>query len=73
VWVPRPDFKRSAQGWIEAGGGHHSAFCQAVTAEEWEGVGETFGLEVIRLGADLDLQRLRKELRWNDAAFKIGR
>jgi L-arabinose isomerase len=73
VWIPRPDFKRGAQGWIEAGGGHHSAFCQGVTAEEWEDVGEMFGLEVIRLGAELDLQRLRKELRWSEVAFKLGR
>jgi L-arabinose isomerase len=73
VWIPRPDFKRGAQGWIEAGGGHHSAFCQAVTAEEWESFGSMAGLEVIRLGAELDLRQLRNELRWNDAAFQIGR
>jgi L-arabinose isomerase len=73
VWIPRPDFKRGAQAWIEAGGGHHSAFCQAVTSEEWEDFGRMAGLEVIRLGADLDLRRLRDELRWNDIAFAIGR
>ncbi len=72
VWIPRPDFKRGAQGWIEAGGGHHSAFCQAVTASEWEDFGDMAGLEVVRLGADLDLRTLRKELRWNDLAFKLG-
>jgi L-arabinose isomerase len=71
-WLPRPDFKRGAQGWIEAGGGHHAAFCQAVTAGEWEDFARMGGLEVIRLGADLDLQALRNELRWNDVAFKLG-
>jgi L-arabinose isomerase len=73
VWIPRPDFKRGAQGWIEAGGGHHSAFCQAVTTAEWENFGNLAGLEVVRLGADLDLRRLRDELRWNDVAFATGR
>ncbi len=73
VWVPRPDFKRSARGWIEAGGAHHAAFCQAVCAEEWEDFAAMAGLEVIRLGADLDLHALRNELRWNDLAFKLGR
>jgi L-arabinose isomerase len=72
VWVPRPDFKRGCQGWIEAGGGHHSAFCQAVTAGEWEDFAGMAGLEVIRLGADLDLHALRNELRWNDLAYKLG-
>jgi L-arabinose isomerase len=72
VWIPRPNFKRGAQGWIEAGGGHHSAFCQAVTSEEWEDFGQMAGLEVIRLDADLDMRTLRNELRWNDVAYKIG-
>ena len=72
VWVPRPDFKRGAQGWIEAGGGHHSAFCQAVSTEEWEDFGHIAGLEVIRLDSHLDLRALRNELRWNDVAFKMG-
>ncbi len=72
VWIPRPDFKRGAQGWIEAGGAHHAAFCQAVSAEEWEDFAGMAGLEVIRLGEDLDLRTLRNELRWNDVAFKLG-
>jgi L-arabinose isomerase len=72
VWIPRPDLKRGAQGWIEAGGAHHAAHCQAVTAAEWEEFAGMAGLEVIRLGADLDLHALRNELRWNDLAFKLG-
>jgi L-arabinose isomerase len=70
VWIPRPDFKRGCQAWIEAGGAHHTAFCQAVTAGEWEDFAGMAGLEVIRLGADLDLRALRNELRWNDVAFR---
>jgi len=73
VWVPRPDFKRGAQAWIEAGGGHHSAFCQAVTSSEWEDFAAMAGLELVRFGADLNLRALRNELRWNDAAFRLGR
>ncbi len=73
VWVPRPDLKRGAEAWIQAGGAHHAAFCQAVTAEEWESFARMAGLEVIRFGADLDLRALRNELRWNDAAFKLAR
>ena len=72
VWIPRPDFKRGAQAWIEAGGGHHSAFCQAVTSAEWEDFAGMAGVEVVRFGADLDLRALRNELRWNELAFKLG-
>ena len=72
VWIPRPNLKLGCQGWIEAGGAHHAAFCQAVTAGEWEDFAGIAGLEVVRLGADLNLHALRNELRWNDAAFKLG-
>ncbi len=72
VWIPRPDFKRGCQGWIEAGGAHHAAFCQAVTPSEWEDFAGMSGIEVIRLGADLDLRALRNEIRWNEVAFKLG-
>ena len=60
-------------GWIVGGGPNHAAFCQAVTAEEWMDFAAIAGLEVIRLGADLNLHALRNELRWNDAAFQLGR
>jgi len=73
VWIPRPSLKLGCQGWIEAGGAHHAAFCQAVTAGEWEDFAGMAGLEMIRLGADLNLHALRNELRWNDAAYKLGR
>lgn len=71
VWIPRPDFKRSTQAWIEAGGAHHAAFCQAVTADEWQDFAAMTGLEAIHLGPNLDLHALRNELRWNDVAYKL--
>jgi L-arabinose isomerase len=73
VWIPRPDLKRGAQAWIEAGGAHHAAHCQAVTAGEWEDFAGMAGLEVIRIGTDLDLRALRNELRWNDLSYKLAR
>ena len=72
VWIPRPDFKRGCQAWIEAGGAHHAAFCQAVTSTEWEQFAHMAGVEVVRIDRELDLRTLRNELRWNDLAFKLG-
>jgi L-arabinose isomerase len=69
VWIPRPDFRRGCQAWIEAGGAHHAAFSHSVTAAELIDFAGMAGLEVIRIGADLDLHALRNELRWNDLAF----
>jgi L-arabinose isomerase len=73
VWVPRPDFKRGCAGWILAGGAHHTAFSQAATAAQLEDLAGMLGVELIRIGQGTDLGALKNELRWNDAAYRIGR
>ena len=71
VWVPRPDFKRGCEAWILAGGAHHAAFSLAVTPEHLADFAAMVDLEIIRIDADTDLARLRNELRWNDAAYRL--
>jgi L-arabinose isomerase len=73
LWVPRPDLKRSSQAWLLAGGAHHTSFSQAVTGEQLEDFAGALGVECVRIGHDLNLSALKKELRWNDAAFRLGR
>src|SRR5438477_585263 len=73
VWVPRPDFKRGCAGWILAGGAHHTAFSQAATAAQLEDLAGILGVELVRIGEGTDLGALKNELRWNDAAYRIGR
>jgi L-arabinose isomerase len=73
LWVPRPDFKRGCQAWILAGGAHHTSFSRAVTAEQLADLAGMVGIECVRIGRDTDLAELKKELRWNDAAFRIAR
>jgi L-arabinose isomerase len=69
VWIPRPDFKRGCEAWILAGGGHHTSFSRAVTAEQMENLAGMMGVELVRIGHDTQIPMLKKELRWNDAAF----
>ena len=71
VWVPRPDFRRGCEGWILAGGAHHTAFSYGVTAGHLEDFAGMTGIEFIRLGADTHLAALRNELRWNDVAYRL--
>ncbi len=71
VWVPRPDFKRGCEGWILAGGAHHTAFSYDVTAAHLEDFAGMVGIEFIRIGTGTDLSGLRNELRWNDAAYRL--
>jgi L-arabinose isomerase len=73
VWAPRPDLKRACEGWILAGGAHHTAFCQALRFDHFETFAEMVGVEVVRLGKDTDLTEFKKELRWNAAAYRTLR
>jgi L-arabinose isomerase len=73
LWVPRPDFRRGCQAWILVGGAHHTSFSRAVTAAELADLASVLGVECVRIGHDTDLAALRKELLWNDAAFRIAR
>jgi L-arabinose isomerase len=73
VWVPRPDFRRGCQAWLLAGGAHHTSFSRAVTAEQMEDLAGMLGLEYVHIGRDTELSALKNELRWSDAAFRLGR
>jgi L-arabinose isomerase len=73
VWVPRPDFRRGCQAWLLAGGAHHTSFSQAVTAEQMEDLAGMLGVEHVRIGHGTELAALKKELRWNDVAFRMAR
>jgi len=73
VWIPRPDFKRACEGWILAGGAHHTAFAQAIGAAHFEAFAELVGVEAVRLGEGTDLAMFKKELRWNAAVYRPDR
>jgi L-arabinose isomerase len=73
VWVPRPDFQRGCQAWLLAGGAHHTSFSRAVTAEQMEAFAGILGVECVRIGHNTTIAGLKNELRWNDAAFRLGR
>jgi L-arabinose isomerase len=72
LWVPRPAFRLGCQAWLLAGGGHHTSFSQAVTAEQLEDLAGMLGFEHVRIGHGTELAALRKEIRWNDVAFHLA-
>jgi L-arabinose isomerase len=73
VWIPRPNLKVAAKGWILAGGAHHTGFSQAITTEHLEDFAEIAGLEFIVIDHNTDLARLKNELRWNDMYYLLAR
>jgi L-arabinose isomerase len=72
VWVPQPDLKIGAAAWIYAGGAHHTAFSQAITAEYIEDFSAMAGLEYVAIDNDTKLVDFKKELRWNEAYYQLA-
>ncbi|MGZ3873494.1 MAG: L-arabinose isomerase [Mucilaginibacter sp.] len=70
LWKPYPDMKTGCAAWIYAGGAHHTAYSQNLTAEHLQDFADMAGLEFIRIGKETKLDQLRNELRWNEAVYK---
>ena len=69
VWIPKPDFETAVEGWILAGGAHHTVYSQSVTAECLEDFAEIAGVEMLVIGGSTTLSELKKELRYNEISF----
>ncbi len=69
VWKPRPDLKTAAAAWIYSGGPHHTVLSQAVTSEQIEDFAEILGIELVTIDGDSRIGDIKKELRWNAAAY----
>jgi L-arabinose isomerase len=72
VWRPRPDLPTSTQAWLTAGGPHHTVFTSAITTETLGDLAEMLGVELVVIDANTDVGRFSKELRWNQAYFRLA-
>ena len=73
VWAPRPDFTTALEGWLAAGGSHHTAFTAALGLEAVADLAEIAGVELIEINAGTRLRELEQELRWNHAYYGTAR
>jgi L-arabinose isomerase len=73
VWVPRPSLPVAAAAWIHAGGAHHTAFTQALTAEHLEDYATMAGVELVLIDETTSIRQLQKELRWNEAYYHLAK
>lgn len=71
LWKPLPSLETSAEAWMYAGGAHHSVISYDLDAEALEDFAEIMNMEYIHIGADTNIQQLRKELTWNDLVWKL--
>ena len=72
LWRPRPNLQIGASAWIYAGGAHHTVFSQALSAEQLYDFSEMAGVEYLQIDETTELRGFQNELRWNDAAYKLG-
>jgi L-arabinose isomerase len=73
VWRPRPDLRTSTEAWLTAGAPHHTVLSAAVGAEELADLAEMAGVELLVVDADTTIRRFAKELRWNQAYYRLAR
>ncbi len=71
MWKPLPNLQTAAEGWILAGGAHHTVMSYALTADNMRDFAELMGIEFIHIGAHTNINELKKELLWNDLAYKL--
>jgi L-arabinose isomerase len=72
VWRPAPDLATAAEGWLAAGGPHHTVFSRALTTEAFVDLAEMAGVELIVIDSTSAIRDVKNELRWNEAAYRMG-
>ncbi|MBB3086759.1 L-arabinose isomerase [Geodermatophilus sabuli] len=72
VWQPRPDFATATEGWLTAGGPHHTVLSTALGAEELTDLAEVFSTELVLIDAETTRRSLAKELRWSAAYHRLA-
>lgn len=72
VWQPKPDFSTSTEGWLLAGGPHHTVLSTALTSTHLDHLAEILGLELALIGEGTTTRGLRQELRWNSAYHRLA-
>ena len=72
LWKPLPCLQTSAEAWIYAGGAHHSVLSYTLTADHMRDFAEIMGIEFIHINKDTEVNSFKKELFYNDVAYKLG-
>ncbi len=73
LWEPKPDFSTAAEAWLTAGGPHHTSLCMAIGSDVLVDFAEIAGLELLLIDARARVEEVKKELRWNQAYYRLAR
>ncbi len=72
MWRPHPDLQTAAEAWLVAGGSHHTTLTQAIGPEPLVDFAEMAGIELLLIDAETRLAFFQKELRWNQAYYRLA-
>jgi L-arabinose isomerase len=72
VWECKPDFKTACAAWILAGGAHHTGFSYSVTTEMLADFATIADIELVMIGSETTLARLKQDLRANDVYYYLA-
>ncbi len=73
VWIPYPDFTTGLEGWLWAGGAHHTGYSTQLGAEHLRIYADLLGLEFVRIGKDTSLEDVRMQLAVQELLATRGR
>jgi len=73
LWKPLPDLSTAAACWIHAGGAHHTGYSYCVTTEHLEAFADMADVELLVIDEDTKTRPFLDSIRWNDAAYRLGR
>ena len=71
MWKPAPDLLTGVKCWIHAGGAHHTVLSTAVTAQMMLDFCEIMQIECVHITKDSTVENLKRELFYNDIAWKL--
>ncbi len=72
TWIPKPDFTGGLEGWILAGGAHHTGYSTAIGSPHMEAFAAILGLEFLRLGEGTSIENFKRELLYSEAVSRSG-
>jgi L-arabinose isomerase len=72
VWKPAPSLATAAECWLSAGGPHHTVLATALDFEALEDFAAIAGLELARIDASTTTARFARELRWEQAYYRLA-
>jgi L-arabinose isomerase len=73
IWRPRPDYRTAVEGWLRAGGAHHTVLTRALDPEALIDLAEMVGVELLLIDEGSTLPAIHRELRWNEAYYRLAR